>query len=84
MAADLRRRSAWAVIRWTAGVFLVAGIFNLYDGTVQHKIMKLHQVRYNVNIVPYDNVVHMHRDNDYSRFHLKYPFQEHSFTYAEK
>ncbi|GAD82986.1 MULTISPECIES: DUF2243 domain-containing protein, partial [Nocardia] len=28
--------------------------FELYDGTVQHKLMRLHQIRYEVDIVPYD------------------------------
>jgi uncharacterized membrane protein len=31
-----------------------AGFFQLYDGTVQHKLMGLHQIRYHVNIAPYD------------------------------
>ena len=30
------------------------GGFELYDGTVQHKLMRLHQIRYEVDIVPYD------------------------------
>ncbi|MEH7158409.1 DUF2243 domain-containing protein, partial [Neobacillus drentensis] len=28
----------------------------LYDGTIQHKWMRLHQIRYQVNILPYDLV----------------------------
>jgi uncharacterized membrane protein len=32
-----------------------AGAFNLYDGTIQHKVLRLHQVREGVsNAVPYD------------------------------
>lgn len=38
------------------GYFLGAGIFQLYDGIIQHKLMRLHQIRYNVNILPYDVV----------------------------
>lgn len=36
------------------GVLLGAGSFQLYDGTIQHKLMRLHQIRYNVDILPYD------------------------------
>ncbi|AJY73477.1 DUF2243 domain-containing protein [Paenibacillus beijingensis] len=56
MVADLRRRSAWRRTRWVGGIFLGAGGFQLYDGIVQHKQMELHQIRYNVNILPYDLV----------------------------
>lgn len=35
-------------------MFLGAGVFQLYDGIVQHKLMKLHQIRYDVEIMPYD------------------------------
>lgn len=31
-----------------------AGAFQLYDGTIQHKLLKLHQIRYDVDILPYD------------------------------
>jgi uncharacterized membrane protein len=38
-----------------AGVFLGMGAFNLYDGTVQHKLLRLHPVREDVaNQLPYD------------------------------
>lgn len=38
-----------------AGVLLGAGGFNLYDGTIQHKLLALHQVRANApNNLPYD------------------------------
>ena len=34
-----------------------AGAFNVYDGTVQHKLLRLHQVREGVaNEAPYDLV----------------------------
>lgn len=54
MFADLRRRMAFWAKRWWGGVLLGAGAFQLYDGTIQHKIMRLHQIRYNVSIFPYD------------------------------
>jgi uncharacterized membrane protein len=38
-----------------AGILLGAGGFNLYDGTIQHKLLGLHQVRANApNNLPYD------------------------------
>ncbi|MFC3038669.1 DUF2243 domain-containing protein [Virgibacillus xinjiangensis] len=55
MVADLRRRSAWWVKRWIGGVLLGLGAFNLYDGIVQHKLMRLHQIRYDTdNLLLYD------------------------------
>ncbi len=38
-----------------AGILLGAGGFNLYDGTIQHKLLGLHQVRAGVpDNLPYD------------------------------
>jgi uncharacterized membrane protein len=38
-----------------AGFFLGAGAFQLFDGTVNHKVLRLHQIREEVdNILPYD------------------------------
>lgn len=38
-----------------AGILLGAGGFNLYDGTIQHKVLQLHPVREGVeNPLPYD------------------------------
>ncbi|XRG77507.1 DUF2243 domain-containing protein [Rossellomorea sp. GAMAL-10_SWC] len=54
MFANLRRKKSLFIKRWIGGVLLGAGLFQLYDGTVQHKWMKLHQIRYNVDIMPYD------------------------------
>ncbi|GAB2574153.1 DUF2243 domain-containing protein [Gracilibacillus alcaliphilus] len=56
MVADLKRRNAWWYMRWQAGVLIGAGGFNLYDGIIQHKLMRIHQIRYNVDILPYDLV----------------------------
>jgi uncharacterized membrane protein len=52
--ADLRRRRAFSALYWWGGLLVGAGGFQLYDGTIQHKLLKLHQIRYHVNLVPYD------------------------------
>ena len=52
--ADLRRRGAFRGRRWWGGLLVGAGGFQLYDGTVQHKLMRLHQIRYDVDLAPYD------------------------------
>lgn len=54
MLADLRKRKAWDKKRWIGATFLGAGVFQLYDGIVQHKVLKLHQIRYDVEIIYYD------------------------------
>jgi uncharacterized membrane protein len=54
IVADLRRRAALAGRALTGGILLGAGAFQLYDGTIQHKVLRLHQIRYHVDIVPYD------------------------------
>ena len=56
LMADLHRRHAFWLKRWLGGIFLGGGVFQLYDGTIQHKLMGLHQIRYNVEILPYDLV----------------------------
>ena len=54
LVADLRRRRGLWWTRWVGGVFLGAGCFQLYDGTIQHKLLGLHQIRYHVDVAPYD------------------------------
>ncbi|WP_368505757.1 DUF2243 domain-containing protein [Alkalihalophilus sp. As8PL] len=54
--ADLRRRHAVNIKRWWGGVFLGAGVFQLYDGIIQHKVMRIHQIRYVENVIVYDLV----------------------------
>ncbi len=54
LLADLRRRNAFVLKRWVGGVFLGAGGFQLYDGTIQHKLMRIHQIRYVDNVIFYD------------------------------
>lgn len=54
MFADLLRRNALLLQRWWGGVLLGSGVFQLYDGTIQHKLMRLHQIRYVENVMIYD------------------------------
>ena len=54
MLVDLARRGALWWVRWVAALLIGAGGFQLFDGTVHHKLLGLHQIRYGVNLVPYD------------------------------
>ncbi len=57
--ADLQRRNALWLKRWLGGTLLGIGVFQLYDGTVQHKVMQIHQIRYVENILVYDLIWNM-------------------------
>lgn len=52
--ADLRRRNALWTQRWIAAIFMGAGGFQLFDGIIDHKVLRTHQIRYNVDLLPYD------------------------------
>nr|WP_247829268.1 DUF2243 domain-containing protein [Arthrobacter antioxidans] len=52
--ADLRRRDALDTRRWAGGILVGIGAFQLYDGLVHHKVLDLHQIRYGVDLLPYD------------------------------
>ena len=54
LLADLRGRGRLRWPRWIGGVLLGAGAFQLYDGVVQHKLLSLHQIRYQVDLLVYD------------------------------
>lgn len=56
MFADLRRRNTLWPMRWWGSVLIGAGAFQLYDGTIQHKLMRIHQIRYVENVLIYDLV----------------------------
>lgn len=45
---ELLARRAWA------GGFLGAGGFQVFDGIVSHKILRIHQIRYDVDLLLYD------------------------------
>ena len=52
--AALRRRDELRTARWVGALLVGAGVFQLYDGTVHHKLLGLHQIRYGVDLLPYD------------------------------
>ncbi|MEU8044830.1 DUF2243 domain-containing protein [Micromonospora echinofusca] len=54
--ADLRRRGALLPRAAWGGFLLGAGAFQLFDGIVDHKVLRLHQIRYGVHLLPYDVV----------------------------
>ena len=54
LLADALRRRGFVPKRWWAALLLGAGGFQLYDGTIQHKLLGLHQIRYAVDLTPYD------------------------------
>ncbi|KKB37350.1 DUF2243 domain-containing protein [Bacillus thermotolerans] len=56
MYADLKRRHALWRRRWWGGVLLGVGVFQLYDGIIHHKVMRIHQIRYVENVLVYDLV----------------------------
>ncbi|WP_261167178.1 DUF2243 domain-containing protein [Microbacterium sp. Marseille-Q6965] len=51
---DARRRGGFRHDAAWAGFLVGTGAFQLWDGTVNHKLLRLHQIRYDVEILPYD------------------------------
>ena len=54
LLADLRRRRAFVPGTWWGAVLLGAGALQVWDGVVHHKLLRLHQVRYGVDVTGYD------------------------------
>ncbi len=52
--ADLRRRGALVPLAAWGGFLVGAGGFQLFDGLVDHKVLRVHQIRYGVDVLPYD------------------------------
>lgn len=52
--ADLGRRRALSAPHAWAGFVTGTGAFQLFDGIVDHKLLRLHQIRYGVDVTPYD------------------------------
>ncbi|GEN46127.1 DUF2243 domain-containing protein [Alkalibacillus haloalkaliphilus] len=56
LLADLKRQQIFQRTRWWGAVILGAGVFQLFDGIVLHKILRVHQIRYVDNLIVYDLV----------------------------
>jgi len=54
LLADAMRRGELVPRCWWGALLLGTGAFQLYDGVVQHKLLRLHQIRYHVSLWPYD------------------------------
>lgn len=54
LLSDVRRSQALVPRRAWAGFFMGMGGFQLFDGLVDHKVFRAHQIRYNVELLPYD------------------------------
>lgn len=54
MLVDLVRRGALSRTFAWAGVLMGAGGFQLFDGIVDHKVLRVHQIRYVEPLWPYD------------------------------
>jgi uncharacterized membrane protein len=52
--ADARRSGRFSPHAAWAGLFLGAGGFQLWDAVINHKVLGLHQIRYGVDLAPYD------------------------------
>jgi uncharacterized membrane protein len=50
LLADAIRRRGFVPKRWWGALLLDAGEFQLNDGTIRHKLLGLHQIRYHVTI----------------------------------
>ncbi len=54
LLADVRRRTDVDWRRWAAAVVAGIGLFQLLDGVLDHKVLRIHQIRYGVDLLPYD------------------------------
>lgn len=52
--AHVTKMYTYSLLRWFSGIFIGLGSFQLIDGIINHKLFGIHQIRYVVNILPYD------------------------------
>ncbi len=51
---DARRRGVFSPIVAWSGYFVGLGVFQLWDAVIDHKVLGVHQIRYGVDLLPYD------------------------------
>jgi len=51
---NLQRNATLTMQPVIAGYFLGMGGFQLFDGIINHKVLRIHQIRYGVDVLPYD------------------------------
>lgn len=56
LLSSLRRRNAVWPKRWVGSAFMGSGIYLLFDGFIVHKVFGFHQIRYGMDVLPYDIV----------------------------
>lgn len=54
LLADVRRRAEVVWKQWSGAVITGVGFFQLFDGVIDHKVLRIHQIRYGVELLPYD------------------------------
>jgi uncharacterized membrane protein len=54
LLADAGRRGGIAWTRWWGAVLAGLGGFQMLDAGILHKLLGLHQIRYDVDLLPYD------------------------------
>jgi uncharacterized membrane protein len=54
LLADTLRSGSFTRGALLTGLFLGLGGFQLFDGIVDHKVLRVHQIRYGVDLLPYD------------------------------
>lgn len=54
LLVDVVRRAGWHAVRWWGGVLVGVGAFQLYDGIVHHKLLRVHQIRSVDDLLAYD------------------------------
>ena len=54
LLADVRRRGSFSRGTWWGAVLTGAGAFQTFDGVVDHKVLRVHQVRYGVDLLRYN------------------------------
>jgi uncharacterized membrane protein len=54
LMADVRRRRTFDPVTWWGAVLVGAGAFQTWDGVIDHKVLRVHQVRYGVDLTGYD------------------------------